>query len=86
MQGLFETISHDERHTDVRVVESGDVPGRVFARWSMARASEDEDEPDVNLIARTDGIADASSRGDETAEQNALLRTMRDAAGQASVG
>lgn len=36
-------------------------PGRVFGHWSMARVSEDG-EPDIPLIAQTDGISPAAGR------------------------
>ncbi len=78
---LFAHIETDPRHDEVAVVETGDVDQRVFARWAMARLSADG-EPDNPLIAHQDGISPAASRG-ATAEQEALLQTMRDAAGQA---
>ena len=44
----------------------------------MARVSEDG-EPDIPLIARTDGVTPAASRG-TTVEQDRVLEVMREAA------
>ena len=63
------------------LLEFGDVGQRVFARWSMAKVSEDG-EPDIPLIAHEDGIAPAAGRGTTPAEHR-LLSTMRAASGAA---
>ncbi|WP_293055046.1 BLUF domain-containing protein [Mycobacterium sp.] len=75
---LFATIERDERHEHVTVLEEGTVPERVFSRWAMARVSEDG-EPDIPLIAKSDGIAPAAGRG-TTSEQDSVLEVMRAAA------
>ena len=62
---LFAHIRTDPRHDTVSVLEETQVGGRVFARWAMARVSEDG-EPDIPLIAHVDGISPASSRGTTT--------------------
>jgi hypothetical protein len=80
VRGLFEHIQHDSRHDSVQVLETGTVAARTFARWSMARVSEAEDETDINLISHRDGIADAASRGGMTDDQEVVLGLMRDAA------
>ena len=66
------------RHDSVTVLETGRVPGRVFARWAMARVAE-HGEPDIPLIAHTDGISPAAARG-TTPEQDHVLDVMRSAA------
>jgi Sensors of blue-light using FAD len=62
VRALFATIERDGRHEEVSIMEIGEVPERLFSRWAMARVSADGD-PDIPLIARTDGISPAASRG-----------------------
>ena len=75
VRALLTTIERDPRHESVELLESTAVPRRVFARWAMARVSE-EGAPDIPLIAHTDGISRAAGRP-TTAEQEAVLETMR---------
>jgi len=56
VRALFSTIEQDPRHEDISVIQSGLASDRVFSRWAMARVSV-EGEPDIRLIAHTDGIA-----------------------------
>jgi hypothetical protein len=72
---LFATIEADPRHENISVLQSGPAGDRVFSRWAMARVSEDG-EPDIRLIAHTDGIAPAMNRG-TTPEQESVLEIMR---------
>lgn len=37
VKAIFERISYDRRHRDIKVLEQRAVPGRMFADWSMAR-------------------------------------------------
>ena len=83
VRAVYDTIARDPRHDQVALVESGPVPARVFGRWSMARVAEGG-EPDIPLIAHTDGIAPAADRG-TTPEQHRLLSAMRAATGAAVV-
>jgi hypothetical protein len=76
VRDLLDRISDDPRHEAVTLLESGPVGARVFARWAMARVSDGE-EPDIPLIAHTDGIAPAAGRG-TTPDQDAVLDVMRD--------
>jgi hypothetical protein len=78
VRALFAHIERDARHDSVSVLETGQVPVRVFARWAMAKVAE-RGEPDIPLIAHTDGIAPAAGRG-TTPEQDNLLDVMRGAA------
>ena len=74
---LYAQIYKDKRHEHVRLLESGEVPERVFGRWAMARVSV-EGEPDIPLIAHRDGISPAASRGSSPG-QEAVLDVMRQA-------
>jgi hypothetical protein len=75
---VFHTIQQDSRHEAVELLETRMVPERVFGHWSMARVSEDG-EPDIPLIAHTDGIAPAAGRRITPAAAE-VLTTMRAAA------
>ncbi len=75
---VFETIRQDSRHDGVELLETGIVPERVFGHWSMARVSE-EGEPDIPLIAHTDGISPAAGRRISPAAGE-VLDVMRQAA------
>lgn len=75
VRALFASIEQDPRHTDVSLLEAGTVPERVFARWAMARVS-DDGERDIPLIAHPEGISPAAGRP-TTPEQDELLAVMR---------
>ena len=75
---VFDTIRRDSRHEAVELLEADEVPERVFGHWSMARVSEDG-EPDIALIAHTDGISPAAGRRITPAAAE-VLDTMRAAA------
>lgn len=75
---LFRRIQHDSRHDEVELLEAGDVEGRVFARWAMAKVAGDG-EPDIPLIAHVDGISPAAGRR-TTVDQERVLDVMRRAA------
>ncbi len=75
VRALFATIEADPRHENIAVIQSGTAGDRLFSRWAMARVSEDG-EPDIRLIAHTDGIAPAMNRG-TSPEQDAVLDIMR---------
>lgn len=77
VRALYDRIERDGRHEHVVLLQSGWVDGPVFARWAMARVS--DDGPDIPLIAHTDGISPAAGRA-TTPEQDAVLAVMREAA------
>jgi hypothetical protein len=79
VQALLARIRTDPRHDSLEVLVTELASGRVFARWAMARVA-DDDAHDINLIAHADGISPAAPRGDATAEQEAVLAVMREAA------
>jgi Sensors of blue-light using FAD len=74
---LYAKINKDKRHEHVEVLESGDVAGRVFGRWAMAKVAADG-EPDIPLLANVDkgGISPAQPRP-TTEAQEAVLGLMR---------
>jgi hypothetical protein len=78
VRALFTGIEHDQRHREVALLETQPAADRVFARWAMARVS-DDGERDIPLIAHTDGISPAAGRP-TTPEQDQLLSVMREAA------
>lgn len=78
VRALFDRIAGDSRHDSVSLLETGEVESRVFSRWAMAKVAEDG-EPDIPLIAHTDGISPAAGRR-TTPEQDGLLDVMRAAA------
>jgi hypothetical protein len=78
VRALFADIERDPRHREVSLLETRPVGTRVFARWAMARVSDDGD-PDIPLIAHEDGISPAAGRP-TTPEQDELLSGMREAA------
>ena len=80
VQALLGRIRVDPRHDALEVLDTGLVDARVFARWAMAKVADREDEPDLPLIAHVRGIAPAAPRGDATADQEAVLEVMREAA------
>ena len=80
VQALLARIEADPRHDSLEVLETGLVDGRVFGRWSMAKVADQQDEPDLPLIAHVKGISAAAPRGDSTPDQEAVLQVMREAA------
>ncbi len=72
---LFDKIAVDDRHDQVQVLATGEVPGRVFGRWSMAQVSS-EGGADIPLIAGTHGVLVAAGHP-VTAEQEQVLDAMR---------
>jgi hypothetical protein len=79
VRAVYARIENDRRHTGVTLIESGDVPERVFARWAMAKVSAEKGEPDLPLLAGAGGLRVAAGQA-TTAEQEAVLDVMRQAA------
>ena len=80
VQSLLARIRADTRHDSLEILETEMVDGRVFGRWSMAKVADEQDEPDLPLIANMRGISPAAPRGDSTPDQEAVLQVMRQAA------
>lgn len=78
VRALFDHIEKDPRHDAVSLLESESVDATAFSRWAMAEVAADG-EPDIPLIAHTDGISPAAGRP-TTPEQERLLDVMRRAA------
>ena len=74
---LYTKINKDKRHEHVELLGSGDVSGRVFGRWAMAKVAADG-EPDIPLLANVDkgGISPAQP-GPSTEAQETVLGVMR---------
>ena len=74
---LYTKIGKDKRHEHIELLESGDVSGRVFARWAMAKVAADG-EPDIPLLTNVDkgGISPAQPRPG-TEAQETVLAVMR---------
>ena len=78
VRGLYDTIHADPRHQQVDLVETSPGVERTFARWSMARVSEDEDA-DIPLGGNQwEGAVDVSVPRLTTPEEDAVISTMRD--------
>jgi hypothetical protein len=75
---LYAQIYKDKRHEHVALLQSGEVPARVFGRWAMAKVAA-AGEPDIPLLANRDkgGIAPAQPGQTTTPEQDRLLDVMR---------
>lgn len=63
VRNLYAKIYKDNRHEHIELLESGDVPERVFGRWAMAKVFADG-EPDIPLLTSVDkgGISPAQPR------------------------
>jgi Sensors of blue-light using FAD len=74
---LYTKIYKEKRHEHLEVLESGDVSGRVFGRWAMAKVAADG-EPDIPLLTNVDkgGISPAQPRP-STEAQETILDVMR---------
>lgn len=77
VRDLYAKIGKDRRHEHIELLESGDVPDRVFGRWAMAKMAA-EGEPDIPLLTNVDkgGISPAQPRP-ATQAQEAVLDLMR---------
>ncbi len=81
---LYAKIYEDDRHENVSLLETGEVPERVFGRWAMAKVAADG-EPDIPLLTNVDkgGISPAQPRP-ITEAQETVLEFMRQALGHAA--
>jgi hypothetical protein len=78
VRGLYDTIHADPRHQQVDLVETSPGVARTFARWSMARVSEDDDA-DMPLGGNQwEGAVDVAVPRLSTPEEDAVITTMRD--------
>ncbi len=77
---LLATISADQRHQQIKVLEADAVAGRTFGRWAMAEVGADGGA-DIRLLSNaTKGVIVAAPRADPsiTPAQEAVLATMRE--------
>ncbi len=61
IEGVFETIQCDPRHSEVTVVQSGTITGRQFPDWSMAFAG--SSTAPIPLAAAAFGAAFSNTDG-----------------------
>ena len=75
---LYESISQDDRHDRVTLLEAGTVEDRTFGRWAMAKVSEDGG-PDIRLLSNASRGTIVQAGADEnlTPEQESVLAFMR---------
>jgi FAD-dependent sensor of blue light len=75
VRDLYTKIGKDRRHEHIELLESGDVPGRVFGKWAMAKVAA-EGEADIPLLANVDkgGISPAQPRPVTEAQETVLGR------------
>jgi Sensors of blue-light using FAD len=83
VRALYETIAADARHDHVTLIYTQQNVDRAFSRWAMARMSE-HGEPDIPLIAHTDGISPAAGHK-ITPQQELVLDLMHEALRDARV-
>lgn len=76
VRGLYEKIAQDPRHEAVTLLESQLVESRAFARWSMARIS-DNDQPSGMPILTNRAGNDAPEPGVDTREADPVVSAMR---------
>ena len=65
VEGAFERIQCDERHSDVTVLQSGPIATRDFPDWSMAFAGPDAASSPITGIQMADAFAGQSNDGDK---------------------
>jgi Sensors of blue-light using FAD len=76
VRGLYEKIAVDPRHEAVTLLEAQPVEGRSFARWSMARIS-DNDQPSGMPILTNRHEGDEPEPGHEAREADPVISAMR---------
>lgn len=76
VRSLYEKIALDPRHEAVTLLEAQPVEKRTFARWSMARIS-DNDQPSGMPILTNGHDGDAPTPGQETRDADPVIVAMR---------
>jgi Sensors of blue-light using FAD len=76
VRGLYEKIAKDPRHEAVTLLEAQTVEKRSFARWSMARIS-DNDQPSGMPILTNKPEGEAPEPGLDTREADPVIGAMR---------
>ncbi len=76
IRGLYEKIAADPRHEAVTLLEAQPVESRAFAKWSMARIS-DNDQPSGMPILTNRSEGEAPEPGHETRESDPVIGKMR---------
>lgn len=65
VEGAFERIQCDERHSDVTVLQSGPIATRDFPDWSMAFAGPDAASSPITGVQMAGAFAGQSNDGDK---------------------
>lgn len=73
---LYEKIATDPRHEALTLLEAQSVESRAFARWSMARIS-DNDQPSGMPILTNRHEGEAPEPGHDTREADPVISAMR---------
>lgn len=76
VRGLYEKIAVDPRHEAVTLLEAQAIESRNFAKWSMARIS-DNDQPSGMPILTNAPVGEAPEPGHETREADPVISKMR---------
>ncbi|MHA6780034.1 BLUF domain-containing protein [Pseudonocardia saturnea] len=76
VRGLYEKIAVDPRHEAVTLLEAQAIESRNFAKWSMARIS-DNDQPSGMPILTNKHEGEAPEPGHETREADPVISKMR---------
>lgn len=76
INSLYSKIENDTRHDNVKIVESGLVPERVFHSWAMTLVVE-HGEDDIPLMASAGGLSEAAP-WKVTEGQETVLTKLRD--------
>ena len=79
VRDLYARIERDPRHEHVTVLQEGDVDGRVFGRWAMAKVA-DGGGPDIRLMSNASRgqIVAAGPDSHVTPEQEQVIGFMRE--------
>lgn len=76
VRALYEKIAVDRRHEAVTLLEAQAVDRRAFAKWSMARIS-DNDQPSGMPILTNQNDGQAPEPGPDTREADPVIGKMR---------
>lgn len=76
VRGLYEKIAVDDRHEAVTLLEAQAIEKRAFAKWSMARIS-DNDQPSGMPILTNQPAGSAPEPSVDTREADPVISKMR---------
>lgn len=79
VRSLYEHISNDQRHDNVKLIDERSVDSRIFARWAMAQVSA-AGHADIPLHS-TEGHISRAAYEPTTRDQDGFLKFMRNTVG-----